>query len=133
MSVPHLALTDSQRRLLAELMLSPLTVPTHEVAAVARGLAPHQLQVDVPALQWMGLIVESGGSLSATAQGAAVFHRAEQEKAECRLAEVAAFADALEEAARAQMDQHRIAFALRRLVQGESSLEEAVDYLNTTS
>ncbi|MGW3761531.1 hypothetical protein [Streptomyces sp. NPDC005131] len=132
MSVPHLALTDSQRRLLAELMLSPLTVPADEVAAVARGLAPDQLQVDVPALQWMGLIVQSGGSLSVTAQGTAVFHRAEQEKAECRLTEVAAFADVLEKATDTQMNQRRIAFALRRLAQGECSWGEAVDYVLTS-
>ncbi|GAA3882584.1 hypothetical protein [Streptomyces lannensis] len=129
MAVPNLTLTDSQRRLLAELVLSPLPSPIDDGDAVARRLSPDELRVDVSTLQWMGLITESRGSISATAKGAAVFHRAEQEKAESRLAEVVAFADALEAVSRADLDQSQIATALRMLAQGRYSLKEAIGYL----
>ncbi|MEU4143277.1 hypothetical protein [Streptomyces parvulus] len=132
MPVPHIDLTESQRRLLAELVLSPLPVTSPEESAVARGITSHQLQGDASTLQWMGLIAESAGLLSVTAQGAAVIHRAEQEKAESRLAEVAAFADILEVPGGGHIDRHRIAFALRRLTQGDFSLDDAVGYLHTT-
>ncbi|MFE6359852.1 hypothetical protein ACFVP3_07580 [Streptomyces sp. NPDC057806] len=131
MAVPQVALTDSQHRLLAELILSPLPISANEEAAVARGLAPDQLQNDVPTLQWMGLITKARGAIVATVQGVAVFHRTEQEKAEGRLADVVAFADAVE--SDAGVDQCRIAPALRRLAQGGCSLVEAIGYLHPAS
>ncbi|MGW1542274.1 hypothetical protein ACWCPM_18910 [Streptomyces sp. NPDC002309] len=131
MAVPHIDVTDSQQRLLAELMLDPLPLSADE-DAVARGLSLDQLQADTSALQWMGLINESDRLISVTVLGAAVFHRAEQEKAEDRLTEVVAFADALEAASKANIDQCRVPAALRRLAQGGCSLREAIGYLYTT-
>jgi hypothetical protein len=131
MSVPHVALTDSQYRLLAELVLGALPSPAHEPeSAVARGLAPQQMRADVPALLWMGLITELHGTLSVTRLGSAVFHRAERENAENRLAEVVAFADALEAASGSEVDHRRIPYALRQLAQGAFTWDEAVDYLS---
>ncbi|MFF8424888.1 hypothetical protein ACF07Y_06960 [Streptomyces sp. NPDC016566] len=89
----------------------------------------HQLQADVPALQWMGLITETKGPLSVTAQGAAVFYRDQNEKAESRLAQVAEFADLLEELTADEIDLSRLALVLRRFAQGEISLSEAVTHL----
>lgn len=132
MAVPQVALTDSQHRLLAELMLSPLPVSPSE-EAVARGLAPDQLQADVRTLQWMGLIKESSQAIVATVQGSAVFHRAEQERAEGRLADVAAFADAIESDKGDEIDPCRIAPALRRLAQGTYSLEEAIRHATSNA
>jgi hypothetical protein len=129
MSVPHVALTDSQHRLLAELALSTLPVPElEEEFVVAPGLTPQQMRADVTHLRWMGLIAEVHGTLSITALGAAVFHRAEQETAESRLVEVAAFADALD--AVPEVDQRRVSYALRQLAQGVYSLDEAVGYVS---
>ncbi|WP_405668030.1 hypothetical protein [Streptomyces sp. NBC_00055] len=133
MAVPQVVLTDSQHRLMAELVLSPLPISANEEAAMARGLAPDQLQVDVPTLQWMGLIADSQGEIAATAQGVAVFHRVEQEKAESRLADVVAFADAVESAQGTEIDQCCIPAALRRLAQGACSLAEAISYLRPAS
>ncbi|GGP89253.1 hypothetical protein [Streptomyces pseudogriseolus] len=130
MAVPHFSLTGSQFRLLAELMLSPLPYPPDEETALTRGLTLEQLQTEVPALQWMELITEARDAISATAKGAAVFHRIKQEKAEIRLTEVVAFADALEAKSGANIDYHRIPVALRKLTQGDYSLEEAVKYLH---
>uniref|UniRef100_A0AAU1HWC2 Uncharacterized protein n=1 Tax=Streptomyces sp. NBC_00180 TaxID=2903632 RepID=A0AAU1HWC2_9ACTN len=133
MAVPQVALTDSQHRLLAELVLSPLAISANEEAASARGLAPDQLEADVPTLQWMGLITKSHGAIEVTAQGVAVFHRREQEKAEGRLADVVAFIDAVESDQGAGIDQRRVAPALRRLAQGGCSLAEAISYLHPAS
>ncbi|MEW2485793.1 hypothetical protein [Streptomyces sp. NPDC048411] len=133
MAVPQVALTESQHRLLAELVLGPLPISANEEAAVARGLAPDQMQADMPTLQWMGLIKESSQAIVATAQGSAVFHRAEQEKAEGRLADVAAFADAVESDQGAEIDPCRIAPALRRLAQGTYSLEEAIRHASSNA
>lgn len=131
MPVPHMALTDSQYRLLAELALGDLPAPGHEPGlASARGLDPETVRTDVPALSWMGLVAVTDGNLSATALGTAVLHRTERENAEIRLAEVAAFADALELADEPGFDHRRASHALRNLAQGAFSLEEAVGYLS---
>ncbi|MFC7922245.1 hypothetical protein [Streptomyces cinereoruber] len=87
------------------------------------------MSVDALVLQWMGLVVEAHGLLTVTPLGAAVFHRAKQEIAEGRLADVAAFADAVE-ATSSEIDRHRISHALRRLAQGTISLDEAADLLS---
>ncbi|MFI9783282.1 hypothetical protein ACIHEI_07190 [Kitasatospora sp. NPDC051984] len=129
MSVPHVVLTHSQYQLLTELALSSLPASAHEPhSALARGLVLQQIRADVPALLWMGLISDAHGALTVTALGAAVFHRAEQEHAENRLADVAAFADALETGS--ELDHRRIRSALRRLAQGVFSLDEALAYLS---
>lgn len=124
MVVPHIVLTDTQYALLAELMLAPLPHLAEEVAA--RGLSANQVSGDVPVLLWTGLIEGSDGMLAVTTMGAAVYYRAEHEKAECRLADVTAFADALEVQEGAAFEQRRIPGALRRLAQGTSSVEEAI-------
>lgn len=131
MVVPHVVLTDTQYALLAELMLAPLPRLAEEVSA--RGLSADQVSSDVPALLWTRLIEESDGTLTATTMGAAVYYRAEHEKAECRLADVMAFADALEAQEGAPLEQRRIPGALRRLTQGTFSLEEVIDSVRATA
>jgi hypothetical protein len=88
------------------------------------------MRADVPALLWMGLIAQSHGTLSVAQLGSAVFHRAERENAGNRLAEVAAFADALEATSGSEVDHRRIPYALRQLAQGAFTLDEAVGYLS---
>ncbi|WCN04293.1 hypothetical protein [Streptomyces sp. M92] len=73
----------------------------------------------------MGLVKRIGETLEATALGAAFFHRAEHEEAMVLLAEVVAFAEALDAEERV-VDQRRIAAALRRLAQGSCNLQEAI-------
>ncbi|MDX3239379.1 hypothetical protein PV392_27565 [Streptomyces sp. ME03-5709C] len=125
MAVPHVALTDTQYALLAELMLAPLPHSAADVSA--RGLSADQVSGDVPALVWARLIEESDEMLAVTMRGAAVYYRAEHEKAERRLADMATFADALETQEDAGVAQlRRIAGALRGLAQGTLSLEEAI-------
>lgn len=130
MSIPHVVLRESQYQILTELMRSTLPDPVRDPGSVvARGLDPQQVKADMPTLLWMGVITETNGTLSATAFGAALFHRAEQEKAENRLSEVVAFADALEASTESGVDYPRIPHALRQLAQGAFSLDEAVGYL----
>ncbi|GAA2109480.1 hypothetical protein [Streptomyces synnematoformans] len=130
MSVPHFDLTSTQHRLLAELVRSTLPVPSREPhGAAARGLDPQQVAADVPDLLWMKLISDAGGLLSITTLGAAVYHRAEHEAAERRLAEVSAFADAVEAGLASGSARDRIPYALRKLAQGEFSLDQAVAWL----
>ncbi|MFH8760320.1 hypothetical protein [Streptomyces atroolivaceus] len=124
MAVPHVVLTDTQYALLAELMLAPLPNLLEDVSA--RGLSEEQVAGDVPALLWMRLIEECDGVLAITMKGAAVYYRAQHEKAECRLADVTAFADVLEAEGGASLEQRQVWGALRRLAQGTSSLEEAM-------
>jgi len=131
MVVPHVVLTDAQYMLLAELMLAPLPLPAEE--ASARGLSAGQVADDAPALLWMRFIEECDGVLAVTMKGAAVYYRAEHEKAECRLADVAAFVDALEAEKGAPLEQPRVWGALRRLAQGTSSLEEAIGSVRATA
>ncbi|MYQ46155.1 hypothetical protein GTW40_14010 [Streptomyces sp. SID4985] len=80
----------------------------------------------------MGLIKKTGETLEATALGAAFFHRAEHEEATVLLAEVAAFAEALG-AEEKDLDQQRIAGALRRLAQGTCNLQEALSSTRAAS
>ncbi|MDX2748533.1 hypothetical protein [Streptomyces sp. NRRL_B-2557] len=129
MVVPHVVLTDTQYALLAELMLAPLPHLFEDVSV--RRLSAEQLAGDVPALLWMRLIEECDGVLAITMKGAAVYYRAEHEKAECRLAEVTAFADVLEAEEGAPLEQRRICGALRRLAQGTALLEEAIGSVRT--
>ncbi|MDG9704825.1 hypothetical protein [Streptomyces sp. DH37] len=130
MSIPHVVLSNSQYQILTELMRSTLPNPVRDPeSAAARGLNPQQVQADVPTLLWMGVITETNGTLSVTAFGAALFHRAEQEKAENQLSEVVAFADALEASGKSEVNYSRIPYALRKLAQGDFSLDEAVGYL----
>jgi hypothetical protein len=130
MPVPHFALTSSQRRLLAELALDALPAPSREPhAAAARGLDPLRVAADVPDLLWMKLISDTDGLLAITMLGAAVFYRAEHEAAERRLAEVSAFADAVEAGPVSEPAADRIPYALRKLAQGEFSLNQALTCL----
>ncbi|MET9775944.1 hypothetical protein ABZ023_17120 [Streptomyces sp. NPDC006367] len=129
MLVPDVALTPTQYSLLRELMLVPLSPPTPEAMA-ARGLSSGQVTEDASALIWMGLIEKTGETLAATALGAAFFHRAEHEEAMVLLADVAAFADALENEEKV-LDQQRIAGSLRRLAQGACNLQEAISSTHT--
>ncbi|MET9079488.1 hypothetical protein ABZX95_47120 [Streptomyces sp. NPDC004232] len=110
---------------MAELMLAPLPYPASE-EAVARGLSVEQVSEVAPSLLWMQLIQESGGALAVTMLGAAVFYRTEYEKAERLLAEVVAFADALESNSGPEFSLRQAPSALCRLAQGTYSLEEAI-------
>ncbi|AZM48397.1 hypothetical protein DMB38_23745 [Streptomyces sp. WAC 06738] len=131
MSVPHVSLTASQHRLLAELAQAALPSPSREPAyAAARGLDPQRVAADVPDLLWMKLVSDTDGLLSLTLLGAAVFHRAAQEEAERRLADVSAFAAALESRPAPAGGPDRAPYALRKLAQGEFSLDEALSCLS---
>lgn len=131
MVVPHVVLSDTQYVLMAELMLAPLPHRAEDVSA--RGLSVDQVSGDVPALLWTGLIEESAGAIAVTVRGAAVYYRTEHEKAERRLAEVTAFADALETDKGDVLELSRIPGALRRLAQGTSCLEEAISSARATA
>ncbi|WP_181786005.1 hypothetical protein [Streptomyces phytophilus] len=130
MPVPHASLTPSQYRLLTELTQAALPAPNREPAsAAALGLDPQQVAADVPDLLWMKLISDTDGLLSVTLLGAAVFHRAAQEKAEARLADVSAFASALESRPVPGAGPDPVPYALRKLAQGEFSLAQALSCL----
>ncbi|MER5480835.1 hypothetical protein ABT026_28240 [Streptomyces sp. NPDC002734] len=125
MAIPHIDLTPTQRGLLAELMAT--TLPRLAAEESGRPVSAEQISEAAPGLLWLGLIQESEeGDLAVTPAGEAVHHRAEHEKAVCRLAEIAAFADALEAEAPAGTEWQRVPGALRRLAQGSAALEEAV-------
>lgn len=127
MSIPHIELTESQHRILAELMVADLPSPDGELASVeARGLAAQVLAAEVPTLRWLKLITDTGGALSVTMLGAAIFHRARQEEAEARLAAVVSFADVLEAAAGSRRTWQQAPRALRQLAQGTISRDQAV-------
>ncbi|WP_166026357.1 hypothetical protein [Streptomyces chilikensis] len=132
MAIPHVDLTTTQYALLAELELAPM--PRRAADVSARGLSAEEVLSDaVPGLLWLGLIQESEDSLAITSAGTAVHYRAEHEKAVCRLAEVAAFADVLEAEEATAIDRRRVPHALRRLAQGTVSLEEAVGSIRATT
>ncbi|MGW4493050.1 hypothetical protein [Streptomyces sp. NPDC004376] len=80
----------------------------------------------------MGLIKRTGETLESTVLGAALFHRTEHEEALVLLAEVTAFADALEAEERV-LDQQRVAGALRRLAQGTCNRQEAISSARAAS
>lgn len=131
MAIPHIDLTDTQRALLAELLLAPM--PRRAADESGRPLSTEQVSDAAPGLLWLGLVRESGDEvLAVTPAGEAVHYRAEHEKAVCRLAEIAAFADALEAEDPAGIERQRVPGALRRLAQGRASLEEAIGSIGAT-
>jgi len=130
MPVPHVELSESQHRILAELMIEDLPSPDDDPASVeARGLPAPMVAAEMAVMRWMKLITDDGGVLSATTLGAAIFHRAKQEEAEERLAAVVSFADVLEAAAGSKRASQRAPHALRQLAQGVISRDQAVRLL----
>ncbi|WP_405900805.1 hypothetical protein OG242_28070 [Streptomyces sp. NBC_00727] len=123
--VPDMDLTDAQWRLLAQLAAAALPDPgsggrQHAGAAVARGLDPDQVRVDVPVLAWLRLLEQRDDWLLVTDLGAAVHYRRTAEASESRLSDVARFTESGEAAA------PHFARTVRRLAQGSISLAEAL-------
>lgn len=125
MPLPHIALTKSQARLLADLVLAPLPlsedsdsgVPENEVTARPQGSALH---VELRHLEFLGLAVREAGVARATDLGTAVHYEAHLDAAHARLGDVVRFADAL------QTTHPRLGRTLRLLAQGEIPLRTAV-------
>jgi len=124
MPLPRFVLTESQSRLLAELMLDALPDPTvgdsAQEAVLARGLDANEVLSDVPELAFLGLVVREGGGVAATDLGAAVHFEALHEAAEFRLSNVVRFAEAVEDA------NSRWPLVVRRLAHGEITLDDAL-------
>ncbi|MGW7042031.1 hypothetical protein ACWGDT_04755 [Streptomyces avermitilis] len=124
MPLPRLVLTDSQRRLLAELVLQPLPDPAAgeeaDMAIYGRGLDVSEVLADVRELGFLGLTVSEDGAVVATDLGTAVHYQALHEAAELRLVEVVRLTEAVE-------DSHpRLAHAVRQLARGDVSLDQAL-------
>ncbi|WP_093704501.1 hypothetical protein [Streptomyces sp. 2131.1] len=126
--MPDVALTDTQWRLLAQLVAAALPDSgsggrQHARAIAARGLDPDQVYVDVPVLTWLRLLEQRDDWLVVTDLGTAVHYRRVAEACELRLSDVARFAEAGEAAA------PHFARTVRRLAQGSLSLAEALGSL----
>ncbi|WP_328563755.1 hypothetical protein [Streptomyces coelicoflavus] len=128
MSHPHIVLTDSQTRLLAELLLAPLPVregsdgdaEVSEEDIAARALDHDATVVDLPRLILFGLVVREAGFAQVTDLGMAVHHEGQLSVAHARLGDVVRFAGAVEGS------HPRIARTLRALAQGDITLRAAV-------
>ncbi|MGP4051596.1 hypothetical protein [Streptomyces sp. 2A115] len=124
MPLPHFVLTDSQLRLLAELVLQPLPDPATgeeaEMVILARELDVSDVLSDARELAFLGLAVRENGAVAATDLGAAVHYQALHEAAESRLSDVVRLVAAVED------DQPRLARAVRHLAQGHVSLDQAL-------
>lgn len=124
MPLPRFVLTDSQRRLLAELVLQPLPDPAAgeeaEMVILARELDVSEVLRDVRELAFLGLAVGENGEVVATDLGTAVHYQALHEAAESLLSDVVRLVTAVED------DHPRLTRAVRHLAQGEVSLEQAL-------
>ncbi|MFF6994782.1 hypothetical protein ACFY93_07445 [Streptomyces sp. NPDC008313] len=129
MSLPHVVLTDSQARLLAELVLAPLpvrkgrgevTAEVSEEEVAARGLDHDVTSADLPRLAHLGLAVHAEGFVRVTDLGTAVHFEARLGAAHARLGDVVRFADALDRT------HPRLALTLRLLAQGDITVQTAV-------
>ncbi|MGP3756165.1 hypothetical protein [Streptomyces sp. IBSNAI001] len=123
--MPDIDLTDTQWRLLAQLVAAALPDPDsggrqHARAIAARGLDPDQVYVDVPVLTWLRLLEQRDDWLVVTDLGTAVHYRRESEACELRLSDVARYAEADEAVA------PHFARTVRGLAQGSISLAEAL-------
>ncbi|WP_369238219.1 hypothetical protein AB5J56_33560 [Streptomyces sp. R21] len=124
MPLPRLVLTESQSRLLAELMLDALPDPAAgakaQEAVLARGLDADEVLSDVPELAFLGLVVREGGAVAATDLGAALHFEALHEAVELRLSNVVRFVETVDD------PNSRWALAVRRLAHGDISLDDAL-------
>ncbi|MFC9841880.1 hypothetical protein ACFWFF_03115 [Streptomyces sp. NPDC060223] len=124
MPLPRLVLTDSQRHLLAELVLQPLPDPAEgdevEVVTFARGLDLSEVLRDIQELGFLGLVLREDGAVVATDLGAAIHYQALYEVAESRLGDVVRLAAAVED------DQPHLTRVVRQLVQGDVTLDQAL-------
>ncbi|MDT0608653.1 hypothetical protein [Streptomyces lancefieldiae] len=126
MPLPHIVLTESQLRLLAELVLAPLPVREGSDFAVdqevtaARGLDHEVTLVDLSLLAVLGLVVREAHSAQITDLGTAVHYEVQLGDAHARLGDVIRFAGAVES------EHPRIARTLRLLAQGDITLRAAV-------
>ncbi|MFF1679779.1 hypothetical protein ACFVYG_27560 [Streptomyces sp. NPDC058256] len=124
MPLPRLVLTDSQRHLLAELVLQPLPDPAEgdagEVVILARGLDVSEVLRDVQELGFLGLVLREDGAVVATDLGAAIHYQALHEVAESRLTDVVRLAAAVED------DHPHLTRVVRQLVQGDVTLDQAL-------
>ncbi|MEV7345866.1 hypothetical protein [Streptomyces sp. NPDC093544] len=124
MPLPRLVLADSQCRLLAELVLEQLPDPAEgeeaEVVILARGLDVSEVLRDVQELGFLGLALREDGAVAATDLGAAIHYQALHEAAESRLTDVVRLVAAVED------DHPHLTRAVRQLVQGDVTLDQAL-------
>lgn len=128
MSLPHIMLTESQARLLAELVVAPLparvsgdvATEISEEEVAARGLDHEVTLVDLSRLAGLGLVVRQAGFARVTDLGTAVHYEAQLGAVHARLGDVVRFADSVDRT------QPRLALALRLLAQGDITLQVAI-------
>ncbi|MDQ1007198.1 hypothetical protein QFZ82_001683 [Streptomyces sp. V4I23] len=92
--LPHVDITDTQWRLLAQVVAAPLPRPEGNAGAAAeevaaRGLDPDQVRADWPVLLWLKFLARQGELLAVTDLGTAMHYRALYESSEQVLGEIA--------------------------------------------